>query len=274
LNKRKKSVILLLASAVLWSFSGILIKYVEWNPLAIAGTRSLFASLVFLTYLKRPRFKLSLIQIGGAAFYAVAIILFVISTKLTTAANAILLQYTAPIYIAIFSTWFLNEKIKIKDWLTILVVLFGIALFFFDDLSFGNIWGNIAALFSGVTYAWTVMFLRKQKDESPFESLLLGNIITVMIGLPFMLNTLPNIHSWIALILLGTFQLGLSYVLYIIAIKNVTALEAILIPIIEPILNPIWVALTMREIPGIWVLIGGFLVISSIITSNLKKQIR
>jgi len=106
--------------------------------------------------------------------------------------------------------------------------------------------------------------MRKQKDESPIESTLLGNILTAIIGLPFMLNSSPTGSSWIGIVLLGTVQLGLSYILYSIAIKEVTALEAILIPIIEPILNPIWVFLAMGEAPGRWAFIGGVIILASV----------
>jgi len=264
MEKRTRAIIYLVITAILWSLGGILIKSVKWNPVAIAGARSAISSLVILAYIRKPKFTWSSDQILAAIFYAGTVILFVSANKLTTAANAILLQYGAPVYVAILGSIILKEKTTISDWITIAVVIFGMFLFFLDELQPGNLFGNIVAILSGVAFALYIIFMRKQKDESPIESTLLGNILTAIIGLPFMLNSSPTGSSWIGIVLLGTVQLGLSYILYSIAIKEVTALEAILIPIIEPILNPIWVFLAMGEAPGRWAFIGGVIILASV----------
>lgn len=193
--------------------------------------------------------------------YTTTVILFVVATKLTTAANAILLQYTAPVYAALFGAWFLGERVAWLDWVIIAAVLGGMALFFLDCLTPGGLWGNICAIASGVSYAGLVTFLRKQKSGSPLESILIGNLLTALVGLPFMLQGPPGSASWVGLIFLGVFQLGLSYVLYSAAIKYITALEAILVAVVEPILNPLWVFLVIGEAPGRWALLGGTVVL-------------
>lgn len=265
MEKRSKAIIYLVLTAILWSLGGVLIKSVRWNPIAIAGARSTISSLVILAYIRKPRFTWSLDQILAAIFYAGTVILFVTANKLTTAANAILLQYGAPIYVAILGSIILKEKTTLADWITIALVIFGMFLFFLDELKPGNLFGNTIAILSGVAFALYIIFMRKQKDESPIESTLLGNILTAMIGLPFILSSSPETRSsWIGIILLGTVQLGLSYILYSIAIKDVTALEAILIPIIEPILNPIWVFLVIGEAPGRFAFIGGAIILVSV----------
>ncbi|MGC8971272.1 MAG: DMT family transporter [bacterium] len=264
MEKRTKAIIYLIITAVLWSLGGVLIKSVRWNPIAIAGARSAISSLLILAYIRKPKFTWSSDQVLAAIFYAGTVILFVTANKLTTAANAILLQYGAPIYVAILGSIILKEKATISDWITIAVVIFGMFLFFLDKLQPGSLLGNIVAILSGVAFALYIIFMRKQKDESPIESTLLGNILTAIIGLPFMLSSSPTGSSWIGIILLGTVQLGLSYILYSIAIKEVTALEAILIPIIEPILNPIWVFLAIGEAPGKWAFIGGAIILASV----------
>lgn len=264
MEKRTKAIIYLIITAVLWSLGGVLIKSVRWNPIAIAGARSAISSLLILAYIRKPKFTWSSDQVLAAIFYAGTVILFVTANKLTTAANAILLQYGAPIYVAIIGSIILKEKATISDWITIAVVIFGMFLFFLDKLQPGSLLGNIVAILSGVAFALYIIFMRKQKDESPIESTLLGNILTAIIGLPFMLSSSPTGSSWIGIILLGTVQLGLSYILYSIAIKEVTALEAILIPIIEPILNPIWVFLAIGEAPGKWAFIGGAIILASV----------
>jgi drug/metabolite transporter (DMT)-like permease len=264
MGKRYKAIVFLILAATLWSSGGFLIKLVSWNPVGIAGLRSFISMLILLAYVRNPHFTWSFPQIGGAVAYAVTVTLFVIATKLTTAANAILLQYTSPIYIAFLGVWFLGERTQWYDWMIIFVVIGGMTLFFFDQLDSGNLLGNICAILSGVSFASLVLFMRKQKDESPLETAVLGNLLTCLVGLPFMFESMPSLMSWVGLILLGVVQLGLSYILYSEAIKHVTALEAILIPGIEPILNPIWVFLILGEVPGRWALAGGFIVLISV----------
>ena len=123
-------------------------------------------------------------------------------------------------------------------------------LFFFDELTVANVWGNLIAIFSGISFAWMTLFLRKQKSGSAMESVFLGNCLAALICLPFMFQDLPSARGWILLVLLGVVQLALPYFFYAKAIKYVTAIEAITIPLIEPILNPIWVFLAIGERPG------------------------
>jgi drug/metabolite transporter (DMT)-like permease len=232
--------------------------------MAIAGTRSIIAAMVMLAFRRNMKFDLSFAQLGGAVCYAATVILFVAANKWTTAANAILLQYTAPIYVAMLSYWFLGERITKLDLAAIAATLGGMVLFFMDVLTKGGLLGNIVAIVSGVAFAGTVLFLRKQKDSSPLASVFLGNLLTFLAGFPFLFRAMPDAVGWTGLILLGVFQLGCSYILYAEAIKHVTAFEAILIPILEPVLNPVWVFLLLGEKPGQWAIAGGFIVLISV----------
>lgn len=263
-SEHSKALLLLAITATLWSLGGLLIKLVSWNPLAIAGMRSAISALFLLAVIRRPILTWSFHQIGAAVAYAGTVIMFVSANKLTTAANAILLQYTAPVYIAILSVWLLKERTRLLDWITIFIVIGGMLLFFLDHLTAGSILGNMLAIASGFSFAFLAIFMRKQKNGSPLESIFLGNILTAVIGLPFMFISAPATYSWIGLILLGVVQLGLPYVFYSMAIKHVTALEAVLVPIIEPILNPVWVFLVLGEMPGLWAFLGGFIVLASV----------
>jgi len=253
------------AAALCWSLGGLLIKSVAWPPMAVAGGRGFIAAAFLAAFAPRFRFTWSAAQLGGAVAYAATTVLFVTANKLTTAANAILLQYTAPVWIALFGAWFLGERATRADWLTIGVVFAGMGLFFCDDVRVAGIVGNLVALASGVSFAAMTMLLRKQKDTSAEESIFLGNLLAGVIGLPFMFHggLLPDARSWLALGLLGTVQLGLSYLLYSRAIRHVTALEAVLIPVIEPILNPVWVLLALHERPGPLSLVGGVIVLTA-----------
>jgi drug/metabolite transporter (DMT)-like permease len=262
---RAQAVALLVVTASLWSLGGLLIKVIPWHPLAIAGARSTIAAVLFLSVVRKPRWTGSPAQIGGAFAYAATVILFVSATKMTTAANAILLQYTAPVYVALLGAWFLKERTRLSDWITVAIVLGGMALFFLDELTPGDLWGNLFAILSGISFAVMVLCLRKQKNDSPLESILFGNILTALVGMPFLIaQPSLDVTGWAAVAFLGVFQLGLSYILFIIAIKHVTALDAILIPVVEPILNPVWVLLFIGEVPGSWALAGGVIVLTTV----------
>ncbi len=274
MEKRRRALLFLVITAILWSLGGLLIKSICWNPLAIAGARSLVAAAVMLAYIRKPRFTWSGAQIGGALAYAGTVILFVTANKWTTAANAILLQYTAPVYTAILGSWFLKEKTPFMDWITIGVVLGAMGLFFMDRLSMGGMAGNICAILSGICFSATALFLRCQKDDSPLESLIIGNLVTAAIGLPFLAYSASGLSNWGILLVLGVFQLGIPYILYAEAIRHVDALEAILIPVIEPVLNPAWVFLAMGEVPGPWAVLGGTLILLSITGRCVIKAVQ
>ncbi len=255
----------LLLAAIFWSLGGVLIKSIEWHPMAIAGGRSAIAIPLMLACIGWPKFTFSRAQIGGAIGYALTVVLFVFATRMTTAANAIFLQYTAPIYVAIIGRWYLGERALRIDWLVIALALGGIALFFLDRLTVSGFWGNIVALCSGLAFASVALFLRKEKAGSPVTSIILGNAIVAAAGAPFMLHSPLGEGGVWRLLLLGTLQLGLPYVLYAAAIKHVTALEATLIPLLEPVLNPLWVMLTLGERPGPWAVVGAILVLGAVL---------
>jgi len=255
--------LLLLAAAILWSLGGVLIKSIDWTPLAIAGSRSLIAIVVVGLVMPGVGRKISWRILPGALAYAGTVVLFVIATKLTSAANAIFLQYTAPIYIAIISPWVLHERTKPLDWLLILVALCGVALFFVDQLSFEGLSGVIAALASGVSFAWLTVFMRRHRNESPESILLLGNILTLLFASPWMFPFANLERNGIWILLLGVLQLAIPYLLYSQAIKHIRALDAAIISIIEPILNPIWVILVKGEHASRWSIIGGAIVLTT-----------
>ena len=261
----RRAVLMLLGAALFWSLGGLLIKWIDWNPVAIAGMRSLIgAALIWIVFRRELHIDRSFNQIGGALAYAGTVVLFVVANKMTTAANAILLQYTAPIYVTLLSPWFLGERTHGRDWLILLVMMGGMVLFFLDELTLTGYLGNIIALIDGFCFGWMALFMRRQKDGSALSSLLLGNLIAVAIGLPFMFQSMPDLSSWIGLLLLGVVQLGLPYILFALALRHVRAVEGILIPMIEPVLNPVWVFLLLGEKPGAWALLGGAIILGTV----------
>jgi drug/metabolite transporter (DMT)-like permease len=271
-NIRYKAIVMQLSAAILWSFGGLLIKLVDLNPIAIAGIRSVITTIFIFIFLKKSALKLTWNKALGAIAYTSMVILYVSATKATTAANAIMLQYTSPIYIAIFGGWLLNEKAKLREWTTIIFVIGGMVLFFMDDMGGGSMKGNMLAVLSGIALGFNTIFMRREKDADPLENVFWGSILTVIVSIPFMFEKAPDTKGWIGLILLGIFQLGLSYVLYARAIKKITALESTFISLIEPLLNPLWVFLTIGELPGRWSVVGGMVVLVSITVSCLKPK--
>jgi len=263
-QERTRALGLLLLAAFLWSLGGILIKLVHWHPMAIAGMRSAIAAVLIRVVFRRMSFTWSFYQVGGAVAYACTVLSFVVANKMTTAANVILLQYTAPIHAAFFGAWFLGERASRLDWATILFALAGMALFFLDHLTTAGFWGNIVALGSGLSYGWLALFLRGQKSGSPMESVFLGNVLAGIAGLPFMFGPVPGTSDWIGLLLLGVVQLGLPYILYALAIRHVSAVESLLIPMVEPVLNPLWAFLFLAEVPGRLSLLGGLIILGSV----------
>jgi drug/metabolite transporter (DMT)-like permease len=264
-----RSVLLLLAAAILWSLGGVLIKSIDLSPVTIAGGRSLIASLVMSLAMPGVVRKISWRAVPGAIAYAGTVFLFVVATKLTTAANAIFLQYTAPIYIAMISPWFLGERTTWRDWLLVLIALAGVGVFFLDQLSLQGLSGVVAALGSGFAFAWLTVLMRRQKTGSPEAVVLLGNMLTFLIALPWMFPILRLEENGPRLLLLGVVQLTIPYLLYSLAIRHVRALDASIISIIEPILNPIWVMLATNERPAFWSIVGGSIVLATSLGRSL-----
>ncbi len=253
--------LLLVITAALWSTSGFLVKLIHWSPINIAAARSLIALPVVWLAVRTVQFRWSLSQLAAAGAYAGTVVFFVLATKMTTAANAIVLQYSAPLYVAILSAWIVGEKPTVFDWMSVLIVCAGMVLFFFDRLESGQLLGNVLGIVSGICFGLTALLLRKQKDAAPMESIVIGNGIAVLLCLPFVQWTLPPSDAWLPLVLLGVFQLGLPYVLYSIAIRSVRALEAVLIPMLEPLMNPIWTYLAVGEVPGPYAVAGGSMIL-------------
>tara|TARA_Y100000031_G_scaffold27918_1_gene30164 strand:- start:5853 stop:6614 length:762 start_codon:yes stop_codon:yes gene_type:complete len=243
-----------------------MIKLIPWPPLVIAGLRSGIAALVIYLYNRPQKLPVGKYTLGGAVAYAVMVIFFVLANKLTTAGNTILIQYTAPVYVALFGYSFLGEKVGLIDWITILIILTGLLLFFLDELSGTNLWGNIAALISGFGFAGLILFLRKQKQGRPIDSVLMGNLLTFLLCTPVIFQDVTfEADVWLKIIFLGIIQLGLAYIIFTIAIKHVTALDAVIYPVIEPICNPIFAYAILGETLELFAYIGGLMVLTGVI---------
>lgn len=214
-------------------------------------------------------FNFSYPQVAGALAYAITMILFVSATKMTTAANAILLQYTAPVFTALLGAWLLKEKVTRFDWSIIAVVIGGMLLFFIDRITYAGFWGNIMAVGSGISMSYFILCMRMQKNASTLETVLLGNLVTALLCLPFYFQQAPAATDWLILLYMGTMQIGVSFMIYSTAIKYVNALDAVLVQTFDPLLNPFWVYFVIGEAPGRWAILGGLIVILAVTIRNI-----
>ena len=261
-------------AVLLWSTGGLFIKLTSFNAFAVNAGRSLFAALTVALFTYRKGLQLNGFILLKSLLYAGTLSCFVYANKTTTAANAIFLQYTAPIYILILSPFVLKEKFRPADLATVVLCIGGMALFFVDDsqtTSAPNIFlGNIVALASGVFFGLYILLLRHPaaSHDNPAVSVFYGNLIIVAVMLPLILSDPPKaIHASdiAAIMFLGIFQIGLAYILFTTGVAaGVRSLDASIIGFIEPLFNPIWVFIFIGEKPSKWALLGGAIIILTV----------
>ncbi|MDR1904982.1 MAG: DMT family transporter [Treponema sp.] len=262
--------------AVLWSTSGLFIKLLNWHPIVIAGSRSVVAALFLLGVrllfpsIRRGKSNLKY-MIAGALAYAATMLTFVSANKLTSSANAILLQYTAPVWAAVLGALILKEKPHWEHWTALLMVMGGLILFFKDSLGQGHAAGDCLALASGFFFALHSVCLRLQREENPQDSLLFAHVISASFALPFFFFFPPvvSLPAAGAVVFMGTIQIGLASFLFAYGIKRVTAIQAMLTAMIEPILNPVWVLLITGESPAVSAILGGGIIIAAVVFSSI-----
>lgn len=264
-TQRRKAFVFLVLAAVLWSTGGLMIKITDWQPISIVAGRCLFSIVVLLIYLRRFPTHWTRWKVVAAAAHILTSFLFVASTKLTTAANAIFLQYTAPVYIVLLGLWFLKERPSRTDWSSMAIIFLGMALFFGDRLSLTGLEGNLLAVLSGLSLAVMTVALRAQKDGMPAESILIGQLIMAVAGIPAVMKESWTLKNWLIILYLGVFQIGFAFIFFTTAIKHVPAIEATLISALEPVLNPVWVFLFIGEEPGRFAVLGGLVVLAGVV---------
>ena len=274
-NAKNTAMLMMAICAILWSIGGIFIKLISWHPLLIAGGRSLLAAVVVGGYMavKRIPVKVCRYSVGAGVSLALCLLLFVAANKLTTAANAIVLQYTAPIFILIVSALFFKQKMRKKEILAVLGTMAGIVLFFFDQLSPGNLVGNVLAVLAGA-FLGTMFTLVGQgggddsirlsgDDSIRLSGIFFAHVLTALIGIPAGLpgtSSCTGAELWY-IVILGMLQLGIPYVLYALASRDCPPLACSLIGMLEPLLSPVWVLIFAGEVPGIFALMGAAVII-------------
>lgn len=258
-----RSRLLILSAALLWSTAGAAIKRSGLDAWQIAGGRSLVAGAFLLLVVRETRVRPTGRALVVSVAYAVTVVLFVVATKLTTAANAIFIQDTAPLWVLLLSPWLLREVPTKGELLAVPVYAVGLGLFFLDDLTAGQVTGNFAALASGVAFAFSIVGLRLLRHEGP-AALVYGNLVAAAVTLPLWTSgpaaTAPDLAL---LVYLGVFQLGLAYLAFSRGLTGTPAIEASLLVLLEPVLNPVWTFLFVGERPGPWAVVGGGVVLAA-----------
>ena len=269
-------ILLVLLAALLWSTGGLFIKATSLNAYELSFGRSLLAALTVAFFTRREGFGLNTVAVLASLLYTALLLLFVIATKLTTAANAIFLQYTAPVYVLLLEPVFYKERFRLRDLLTVMVCLAGMSLFFVGKLRPEDVSGNLAALCSGLCFALYFLLLRHSRTQrvNRASSVIYGNLLLVVITAPIGFAAFKEISARDAgsVIFLGVFQLGVAYTLFTLGMaRGVRSLDASIVCYIEPLLNPVWVFLVLGERPSGWALIGGAIIIAAVVAHTIQS---
>ena len=275
--KDKKGPLCMILASICWSFGGLCIKFIPWDAAAIIGVRAMFAAAVFAAYRRDVRIKFTGGNVLTALCLSATTILFVYANKLTTAASAILLQFTAPVFIILIHLAVYGKKPKPAELAAVAATVAGMLLFFADSLGFnflggggapGGTFGNLLAVASGLSFAG-VFVCNRRKDVDTEQALFLGFLINSTVCLPFVAaGVTAEPVAWGFAVFLGIVQVGFAYIFFSVGIKRTPALLACLITAMEPVLNPVWVMIATGERPGALSIIGGAVIIAAVVRYN------
>lgn len=274
--------LLVLGAAVLWSTGGVLVKLGKSGGLTDAELscgRALFSAATVALLTRREGFRLNVVTGAAAVLYALLLFLFVRATMLTTAANAIFLQYTAPVYILLLEPLFFKEKYRAADFAVVACCVAGMSLFFVGQLRPQDVEGNLNALGSGACFAAFFLLLRTKsaREVNRASSVIYGNLLLAIVTLPaFAAGAWKLDAKNVAVIAcLGVVQIGFAYAMLTLGIaRGVRSLDAGVIGYVEPVLNPVWVFLVLGETPSRWALAGGAIIIAAVLAHTLWKARR
>jgi len=274
MTEHRKGTICVFLAALLYSIGGLCIKVIPWNGLAINGGRTAIALVViggYLAVIRHPPRLNRWILLGALSVFG-SNALFSMANKMTTAANAIVLQFTAPIFVVLFTALFFHVKPTKLDITACCVVFGGIVFFFIESLSSGDSFGNVIALISGITYAGVFM-MNEMPNSDAISSVFWGDVFSAATGLPFLMRETDfSFVPVFSLLILGVFQVAVAYILLTRGLKTTSAVTASLVSGIEPVLNPILVAIFYHETIGGLALAGAVIVIGGVVGYNVQKE--
>lgn len=276
MSDHTKAILLTISAAILWSTGGLFVKLLSLDAFTILFYRSLYAAILFIFIFRKQLLKINRLTLVSALFYAPLLICFVTATKLTTAANAIFLQYTAPAFILILEPFFARTKLLRINVFTVTLTFLGMILFFFDDFaSPDSMLGTILALTGGVVLTGLLISQKLNHPEYQPGAVFWGNILVCLITLPWAFqNPFPDIQQNSYLLILGFGQLGLGFALFVYGQRHLPAIESSLISMLEPVLNPVWVVMGHGEVPGFFALTGGILIVVTLLFRIILMQKR
>jgi len=274
-HSKSKGRFLLLTAAICWGLAGVCVKSITWNGLPIVAVRNAI-SLIMLLIVKRSfKIRFTKANVIGGIFVSMCGISYLIAIKLTTAGTAIVLQYIAPVLVFLHEVIFRGRKPKLWQIILTACVFIGIAFSFSDNLDISHVLGNILAIFSGFCFAGQILIMNNSCSNSD-DCAIIANMISFCIGLPFLLTdtsvsfTLPNI---IWLLILGIFQYGMANICFSKGCKLVDPIECSILISVEPIFNPIPVAIFCNEIMGPRAIIGAVFVIVSVVLYSIIPEL-
>ena len=274
----KKGLIYISMAALLWSSGGLFIRILTLDAFQISFYRSLIAAITIIVITSTRKQKLSfqfdLISVLCSLSYSLILILFVVAAKLTTIANAIFLQFTAPIYLLFLEPVFLRTKFEKKNLIALIFCLAGMVLFFFGKLELSGYLGNIIAIGSGICFALFTLFLKRKRQlhnrDETLVYILVGNFLVCLFCLPLIWNNFSfDLTQGFVLLYMGIFQIGISYIIFNEGVKYISATESMIIAMLEAILSPIWVFIGVGEAPSVYAIIGSVIILLTIVWRNL-----
>jgi DME family drug/metabolite transporter len=273
LTDHQSGLLAIVAAAIVWSTGGLFIKLLSQDAFTILCYRAAFAAIMFGVWYRGKVFRFSGRTLLVALFYAGLVTSFVTATKLTTAANAIFLQYTAPIYLILLEPVLFRFKQSRINIITLVVCFLGMTLFFMGDLEIDSLKGILIALASGVFLAGMMLAQRYNHPERHEAAIFWGNILVAAIFLPTAIQApLPSSAEWGMLAFLGLIQIGVGYMFFTYGLKRVLAIESALIAMLEPVLNPVWVMIGYGETPSLGAAIGGGIILGMLILRTVITE--
>lgn len=267
-NKKYIGILLMLACALLWSANGLCIKLTPWNSMVLAGWRGFAGAVTLFLAMKLLKMKISInvrTVLIGVCVCATGF-LYIIANRLTTAANAIVLQYTSPVWLVVLSMAFFKKRYRWLDYAALLLTVGGIALFFMDELGLGGALGNLIAVIDGCSLGAAYLLMGESEGGNRLSGTLVGLVLMAIVGIPFTAVYPPEVTATSAAMVavMGIFMLGLPYALYSVAINYCPPLGCVLISSIEIVLNPMWVWLGTGEMPDTFALIGSAIILITV----------
>ena len=268
MKKETVGTLQMLACAALWSIAGVMFKFIPWHAMVISAVRAAIAGATVFLFMRYRGIGLlfSRKTLSTGISKGLTCVLFVLANKLTTAANAIVLQYTAPVFLLLFSAVFYHRRFSRADVTAVCLTLAGISLFFLGQYDVGRMLGNLVAVAAGASMGAMYMLMGEVTESERLSSVLVGEAFTFFVGLPFLFMAPPSLTATpvILIAVLGVFQLGVPYILYSLAAGKCSPLACCLLGALEPLLNPLWVLIFYGEKPGVFALIGGAVVIATV----------